>query len=255
MKWPYLVSLGVVSYWVALALTMPAATALAWVDISPVKVSGVRGSLFRGSADLVEPTAGQRLQNLRWTFSPLALVKGQVAMELDFLYRGGQGTGRAGYGLSRELEITDGHFEIPAKVLQDLLPLPLAEFGGVLDANLERVGLAAGKLKTVRGELLWRKAALRAPVKADLGEVRMEVAPSGQGHRAQLKGKGGVLDMDGEVDLDAGGDDGGQYRANIEFRPQAGASKELTDALRNIARPERDGRFRLRYTGRIGDFL
>ena len=108
-----------------------------------------------------------------------------------------------------------------------------------------------GELAQISGKLAWPRASLTQPFDAVLGNYDVKLRTGERGHRAELRGKGGVLDADGDVRLQ----NNGRFVAEIRLRPTRNAPRDLVDSLRLFSRRQRDGSYLIKQAGRLRDFL
>ena len=234
----------------------PAAGVLPHVNTHPVKLSGVGGSVWSGiAADVRAPPPAVPVSNLRWRFKPEALFTGNAAAKLDFEVLGGEGAADVFRNLAGDITVQDGNLNVPAKNLEQFLPLPVAEFGGNVLADIVKVETENNLLKSTRGSVIWREATVSGAVSAQLGQVVVDIVPDPQGeqmlHNIKLTNSDGQVDIDGDLQLDQTGN----YRADIRLKPNTTTTPELNGMLGLVGRRASDGSYRVRNNGNIRDFL
>jgi len=139
--------------------------------------------------------------------------------------------------------------QVPAKELEQFLPLPVAQFAGVLLADIEELELENNLLKRTQGKLIWSNAEVVNAVK--LGQVVFDVVPEGDLHIGNLSNSNGQLDLSGAVQLDQAGN----FKADILIKPKADTPPQVNGMLNLVARPASDGSYRIRNNGNISDYL
>lgn len=251
MKKRYLLMLGLSAFSLSLLFKLPAAPLLAQVNTGPIDVYGVGGSVWSGSAARVQAPDAPPLSNLNWSLRPLALFTGKAGADVDFEILGGNGSGQVARGFGGDVEIGPATLNLPASGIEQLLPLPVARFDGALQVDVDTLVMADGQLRSAQGLALWRGAKLLAPAEADLGEVRLDIAPDEEGHRGTLSNQGGELSLRGTLRLDQQG----MARVDISLQPRNNASPALRDSLNLIGRPSADGTYRIRQQLRLSDLL
>ncbi len=237
----------------------PAAGILPHVNIQPVVLSGVSGSIWNGSArQVVPPPPAVEVSNVNWRFQPTALLKGNAAANLEFELLGGNGAGNVARGLNGDISVTDGKFLIPAANLSQFLPLPVADFGGNVIADIEDLQLENNLLTTTTGTVVWRNALVTGLLEAKLGQVVLDIVPKSvdgnPGHAGKLSNTDGDLDITGDFEIDINGN----YKADVKLKPTATASAGLTGVLGSlgpIARRESDGSYRIRNSGNVRNLM
>ncbi len=247
--------LFLVAFVVSVIWKFPAAGILPHVNIKPLSVAGVTGSVWNGSADqVIAPPPALPVSNVEWRFQPVALLSGKTAANLDFEVLGGNGSGNVARGFAGDITVTGGSYRGPAANLAQFLPLPVADFEGQLLADIENLELKNNLLTTAKGTVIWSDALVTGLVEAKLGQVVLDFEPEsidGQAvHVGKLTNSDGDLDIKGDVQIDINGN----YRADVRLKPTATASAGLTGALGSlgpIAKRESDGSYRIRNNGNI----
>ena len=251
--------LFLVAFVVTIVWKFPAAGVLPHVNINPVSVVGVSGSIWSGKASqITAPSAPLPLNNVAWRFQPQSLLNGQTAANLDFEVLGGEGSGNVARSFSGNLTVTDGKFNVDAANLSQLLPLPVADFGGTVIADIESLSLENNLLTETQGTVIWRQARVTGLVEAQLGQVVFDVEPKAidgkPAHIGKITNTDGDLDINGDFQIDLNGN----YRADIKLKPTASASAGLNGILGSlgpVAKRESDGSYRIRNNGNIRNLM
>lgn len=250
MRKRYLVVFAILAYAIALVATLPIAQLLKYVNTEPALLSGVSGSVWRGSAaraEIVDETA----DDVRWQFLPGRLFWGEIAFRVQAQYAGGPGTGRVSADWRREVHLRDFSYRMDAERLADFLPLPIAEFsGGDIETDIEQLTLQQGALQSISGQVLWKKATLTAPFETELGDYRVDLRTTERGHRAELRGEGGSLAAEGEIRVQRDG----RFNTEVRLTPARNAPPELVQQLNFFARKQRNGQYLIRQNGNLSDF-
>ena len=251
MKIIGLLFLGLLAFAVTSVWKFPAAGVLPHVNIEPVKLSGVSGSVWNGSAQQVIGPDPQLppVHNVNWKFQPSALLAASAGANIDFEVLGGTGKGLVRRNLAGDVMLTDGKLQIPATNLEQFLPLPVAEFAGVLLADIEELELENNLLKRTQGKVVWSNAEIIDATK--LGQVVFDIVPEGDLHMGKLSNTGGELTLRGEVTLDQAGN----FKADIQIKPTPQTPAHVDGILKLIGRPASDGSYRIRNNGNIHDYL
>ena len=247
-----LLLLGLLAFGVTLVWKFPAAGVLPHVNTHPVAISGVSGSVWRGSADQViaQPEL-EPITNLNWTFQPKALLNTAAGMRVTFDWLGGNGEADVARQLSGTVSISDALMRLPAKSLDQFLPLPVASFAGVIDADIDSLELVNSKLHTTNGVVNWRDAVVSGAVNAKLGNVTLEISPDDNLHRGKLTNADGELEIDGDFQIDQKGD----FMVDLRVKPTSATPPELAGMLGALGKRSSDGSYRQRNQGNISDFL
>ena len=252
-----LILLGIVAYVVSVVWLFPAAPVVAKLkpQIQPVQVSGVDGRLFKGKAKSVvyaDDLLPLQASNVEWRMMPRKIFAAAAGVGFSFDAYGGAGQGEFSRYLSGDMSVSDFNFKGPAKGLEPLLPLPIAQFTGNLDAQLDSVEIENQLLTSMDGVIRWQEARLQAPITAFLGNVELTIKPAGENrHRGVINASGGEVEFDGSVEIAGNGD----FQSNVLITPTDSATPELLNAIRSFARPESGGRFRVQRNGNVNRLL
>ena len=239
--------LALLAFAVTAVWKFPAAGVLPHVNIQPVKLSGVSGSIWNGGAQLVEtPELKQPITNVKWKFQPSTLLSASAGAVVNFEVLGGKGEGLVSRNSGGNVLVNDGTFRVPASRLEQFLPLPVAEFGGILLADIEDLELENNLLKRTVGTLTWNNAEVKNTVL--LGQVVFDIVPEGEDqHIGKLSNTDGQLELRGEVVLDLAGN----YKADIQIKPTADTPPQVNGILGLVGRQASDGSYRIRNNGNI----
>ncbi len=247
MKIVGLIFLALLAFAITVIWKFPAAGVLPHVNIQPVKLSGVSGSIWSGGAQSVEtPELKQPITNVKWKFQPSTLLSASAGAMVNFEVLGGKGEGLVSRNSGGNMFVKDGTFRVPASRLEQFLPLPVAEFGGILLADIEDLELENNLLKRTVGTLTWNQAEVKNTVL--LGEVVFDIVPQGEDqHIGKLSNTDGQLELSGEVLLDLAGN----YKADIQIKPTAETPPQVNGILGLVGRQASDGSYRIRNDGNI----
>ncbi len=256
MKILGLLLLGLLAFVVTIVWKFPAAGVLPHVNTNPVSVTGVSGSLWSGSARQVSsPRAPVALSNVDWRVQPEKLLSGNTGAKLDFEVLGGDGSVEVARNLAGQISVSNGKLQIPAQELEQFLPLPVAEFGGRVIADIESLELENNLLKRTRGTVVWRNATVSGALQARLGQIVLDIVPElqegVQNHRGKLTNQDGELEIDGDLSIDPAGN----YRADIRLKPLPDTPPEVISVLSLVGRQSGDGSYRIRNNGNIRSLL
>jgi len=253
----WLFLLGLIAYLVSVVWLFPAAPVVERFkpQIRNVELAGVDGRVFKGTAsqvrytdDLLPLTA----TNVNWRLMPRKLFSAAAGVGFSFDAYGGKGEGEFSQFLGGNMALNDFVFDGPVKKLEPLLPLPIAEFDGQLNARFDQLSIENQLLQSLDGVVKWSDARLQAPVPAFLGTVDITIEPAGDNrHRGIINASGGEVEVSGSVEIALNGD----FQSNVLFTPTDDATPELINAIRSFARPERDGRYRFQRNGNVNRLM
>jgi len=254
MKLRYLLPLLLGSYLIALLVNLPANRLLSWVDTQPLRLEGVSGSLLDGHANRLQINPEQRIDNLDWQITLSSLLKARLGSQLTFNYLEGKGSAHAAVSASQTLYLNDGRFEIAAKQLEALLPLPLATFSGQITALIDSAVIKQSGPEEITGRLFWSKASLTTPMPATvkLGQVSADINTDDDGLiLVKLYNKGGDLALDGKLTLSAQG----QYDLDLKITPARNTTAAIRNGLSQMAQRQSDGSYRIKDKGQLSELI
>lgn len=243
--------LGIFSYIAFVVFLFPAAPIVKQLQLNPLKISGVSGSVWSGNAQKVAYGDETELQNMQWSFAPMQLLSAAAGVNVKFNAYGGKAQGLVTQHLGNVTRIKDFNYQVRAKELEVLLPLPLAEFDGNVAVSIVEMVIENQLAKSFQGTINWNNAVLQAPAIAKLGNIIIDVKQIGDKHRIKIDSKGGVILISGNIDVQ----DNGSFKTDLSINPLPSAPVELTDMLNLAAKRSSDGSYRIRQKGNINQFI
>jgi len=246
-----------VSYAIGIVVLFPAAPLVDKIrpQLGPVALGNVSGKLYNGQIDTVRSTDDLlplEFTNVGWTLAPQTLIKGGAGAKFEFEGYGGGGDGLAARQWNGNIRISDFRFTAQAKELEPLLPVPIAQFNGLLEGNIAGITLVNEMLTEFEGQLLWKDANLEFPVPTALGDVDVQIRPNGdQSHEIVLDASGGDVTMQGTVTLNLAGD----FSADVLLTPSSSASPAVINGLRQMGRADAQGRVRFARQGNLNRLM
>ena len=257
MRFVWLCLLLFLSYVIAMVALFPAAPVVDKIrpQLGPVALEGVNGKLYKGVIDRVRSTDDLlplEFQNVGWVLSPRTLLQGGAGAAISFDGYGGRGSGLVTRAWNGDVSVTDFTVTLQAKALETLLPVPIASFSGLISGDIQHVKLVNNLLSSVDGKLVWIEAQLQTPVPTQLGTVEIVITPDGSdSHAVSLTAAGGDVAMDGTVNIKLNGD----FVADVLFTPSANAPAAVINGLRQMARPDAQGRVRFQRQGNLNRLI
>ncbi len=257
MRVVWLIFVGLLSYLVAVVVLFPATPVVDRIrpQLGPVALEGVNGKFYNGVIDSVRSTDDLlplEFSNVGWTLAPRTLFKGGAGASFRFEGYGGQGQGVAARQWNGDITVSDFNFTALAKELEPLLPVPIASFNGNLSGDIKEITLVDELLTRFEGTLTWSNALLESPVPTALGDVNVRIVPDGaRTHVITLSASGGDVSMDGTVSVTLTGD----FNADVLFTPAANAPSAVVNGLRQMGRPDAQGRVRFVRQGNVNRLM
>jgi len=242
-----LVTLGLVVYLLTLVLAAPAARVIEWVEPGGATIEGASGRIWAGHAQRVRIDGmGLPLTDVRWDVQAWRLVTGELGSVIEAEAVGLDGRGYVGLGAGGTIRVADLTVRGPVAGLLEKLPYPVAASGSLL-ARLESGSVVAGVPRGLRGRAVWSEARVQAPLAIRLGEVVADIEPEGEGQVIDVRARGGEVTVDGRISLEADG----RYQIEMALTPTESAGGRVRDTLTLVARPDEQGRYVVRQSGRL----
>ena len=210
---------------IALLATFPARVAYSWVSPPFVQISGIKGTIWHGTASEFS-THGVYLTDLSWTMRPLQLLTGKAVYQVS-------GSPVAGF-FESEVAVSFGG----AVTLRDLrASLPLQMFAGAAkiaglrgsaSLQFERLQLVEGRPAAMDGTVNVADLVVPLVSGSSLGGYSAEFFTQNNGIVASVEDTDGVIDLAGSLQLS---DD-----KSYAFLGQVAAKPNTPDAIRRQLR-------------------
>lgn len=229
---------------VGLAVTFPARVAYHWFAPSAVALSGISGSVWRGSASQAN-VGGLYLGELRWRLQPLALVRGRASFDVTASPAGGVLDGNAAIGFGGDVYLAQTRASLPLDAISGLAGMP--GLRGTATADIERLRLRDGLPVAAEGSAEVRGLVLPLVSPQPIGGYRIEFFTQEDGVVASVEDTDGLVDIAGRMlfGLDRSYEFLGQLAAKSET-PTA-----VADQMRFLGSPNARGQYELRLEGTL----
>lgn len=237
MKIRYYVITGVVAYLLFLIAGIPASLVVPTLNrnIQVLEIVDAGGSLWHGHAARVTILHRYRMDMLDWDIRFSRLLFGELAANISTEFEQNKMVGEAGIGATGRIVLHDFRAEIDAARVAQLARIPLAQFSGQLDMQIDDAGWTPQQVPELNGQITWHNATVSVSEKVELGDISIKLQPGDDSNTmATIKNTGGDLGLDGIAKL---GDDG-SYSLQLEMSPRAHASRNLLGSLRMFAKPQ-----------------
>lgn len=261
MRVLWLIVLGLLAYLISMVVLFPAAPVVERFkpQLVPVQLDGVSGKLYNGVVRQVryaDDLLPLEFSDVTWQLAPQTLLNGGTGATVGYTGYGGGGRGQVMRRWDGAIAVNDFSFTASAKALEPLLPVPVAQFDGELAGTLDTVLLENQLLTELVGEFSWKNAQLQTqlplPLQAQLGNVRINVERTGDTtHTATVTASEGEVDVNGTIEIALSGD----FTADIVMQPTERVSNATLQGLRQLARPDANGAFRLQQSGNVNRMM
>jgi len=247
--------LFVISYLFFMLQQLPATKAIQWLPKNTlqggnIRLSGLSGTVWRGrAAQLHLNSLG--LSNLSWRLHAWPLLWGNVSLGFKFRQADafGRGDVKTGFNAQR-LVMSAVRGSFPATRLMPLFygyPIALA---GQVTVDIQRATLRKGRQLSLKGELIWREAALTAPQAIQFGDLQVKMQPKAMGSVLRVQDQGGPLQLQGTITLQGNG----AYDSNISISARSSASPALVQSINILGRRDAQGNVQISRRGKLANW-
>lgn len=253
MRWSW-IALGAGAYLAFTLATVPASTAYHWLAPDALRLSGISGTVWSGSAALGS-VPGLPLRDVSWRLSAGPLLLGRLSGELEARLAEGFVNTSVNATPSR-VQLENARASTQLATIRDVLPLPIGDAAAELSLSLERFVLvddwpvnAVGTVRIGRLVVPPLISASEGPL-VDVGSFTIELTDSGgDGLVGTVRDDGGPLEI-AEGTLRLGTDR--RYELSGLVRPRASASEELVQGVGMMTgEPDADGLHAFEFTGSL----
>ena len=228
----------------SLVVTFPARVAYHWFAPPTVAMSGVAGSIWRGSARQAS-VAGVYLGELSWRLRPLALVRGRASFDVSASPAGGVLDGNAAIGFGGDVYLVDTRAALPLDAIAGMAGVP--GLRGTATADIERLRLRDGTPLAADGSAEVRGLLLPLVSPQTIGGYRIEFFTQEDGVVASVEDTDGIVDIAGRLLLS----DDRSYEFLGQLAPKAETPPGIAEQMRFLGSPNARGQYELRLEGTL----
>lgn len=220
-----LVLLTVLIVVITLVITFPARVAYRWASSPLVKMSGIHGTLWNGSARDFS-TNGVYLRDLTWRMRPLQLFAGKMLYEISGSPVSGFLESEVAVGFGDSLTLRDLTASVPLQMFASATNI--AGLRGSASLKFERLELVAGRATVIDGTVDVVNLVIPMLSGSSLGGYRAEFFTQNNGIVASVEDTDGVVDLAGSLQINAD--------KSYAFLGQVVAKPNTPDTLKNQLR-------------------
>lgn len=239
-----LVTIGLVTFVVGVIVMFPARVAYHWVAPPTVRLAGIDGSVWSGSAsELV--VAGIYLREVEWALRPASLLTGKLGLRLEAVPPGGFLESDVSLTFGGKFIVSDLKASLPVQMFADVLNMP--GLSGTASLEFPRLRLDNGLLAEAKGTIA--VTSLVAPLidPSPIGAYRVEFVNSDSGVVASIEDTAGAFDLAGSLNIHVDG--------KYEFLGLVAANDQtpakLRGQLRFLGSPNERGQHEVRFEGSL----
>ena len=219
-----LIIAGVVTLLAGLIILFPARVAYDWFAPPGVRVSGISGSVWSGSASSAS-VSGVYVANFQWRIKPLRLFTGK----LTYIIEGVDGSEISAYMPLQSLQESSG----------------IQGIGGTASARFEQIVLSNGVPVAANGKIEVSGLLLPLVSRTTIGGYRADVFTQEDGIVASVEDTDGIVDLAGSLTLAADG----AYAFDAQIAPKPETPQQIRDQLRFLGSANERGQYELRLEG------
>lgn len=241
-----LLTAAVITLIVGLVALFPARIAYHWVSPAELSLSGISGTVWRGSADAANAN-GVLLRNLTWRFRPLRLLTGSLVYKIDGAPADGFIEGDIFISVGRSVTISGDNIRaaLPVAMFEQALNVP--GLRGNSSLQFEKIRLRDGLPIELDGSIDIANLVVPAITGGSIGGYRAEFFTAADGISASLEDTDGVLDIAGSLQLKSDR----SYQLLAQVVPKASAPAALRRQIERLPSANDPGKRELRVEGSL----
>jgi general secretion pathway protein N len=233
---------GITTLVIALVMTFPARTAFSWASPPFVSMSGIQGTIWKGSAREFQ-TNGVYLRDLQWRARPLHLLTGKVLYQVTASPASGFFDSEIAVRLGGRVTLRNLTASVPLEMLAQASGV--RGLRGSASLQFERLELVNGRPAAMDGIIETSGVVVPPLSRASLGGYRAEFSTQNNGIVASVEDTDGVYDLAGSLRI--GNDRSYQFLGKVMAKPET--PTELRKKLDTLLPADEAGRKELRFDG------
>lgn len=239
-----LIAVALIAFVAGVVLLFPARVAYRWFAPPEIALSGIEGTVWRGSARDAS-FSGIYLRDLDWRIRPQALFAARLSYRISAAPAGGFLDGDASVSPGGTLRLTDLRASLPLEAISEAVRMP--GLAGLANAQFERLEVDGGVPMAADGVL--EVASLRVPLVAPMpiGGYRAEFFTQADGVIASVEDTDGLVDVAGRLLLSSDR----SYQFLGQIAPKAETPEALRNQMRFLGTANARGQYELRLEGSL----
>ena len=253
MKRRYYIVIAIISYLFFTLSAVPASSVYSLVSDKqlPVKLYGIDGSIWNGSADSAVMPRKPPVEDIHWQLNPFALLLARISADFNARFNNQPIIGHIKLSAGGQLTLSDLKTSMAASEIARLASVPLGEFEGEVFLNIKTASMTEAELPVIDGALIWRNAKVTLTEAVDLGQLNIQFSPQTNGDLlAKLSNDKGSIDISGELTVSQNK----AYKMDIVLTPKSNTSPSITQSLGFFAQRQANGSYRIKQNGNLRQF-
>jgi len=229
---------------VGLMALFPARVAYRWAAPSQLALSGIHGTVWRGSADAVASN-GVYLRDLTWRMKPLRLITGKAIYRVKASPASGFVEGDVGWSIGGSVVVSDLTASLPLNILAEVMNI--TGLRGEASLEVKRLKLRDGLPVTADGTLQLNNLVVPRISRDSIGGYRAEFFTQDSGVTASVEDADGVVNLAGSLQLHE--DRSYEFLGQVIETPETPAN--LQRQMQMLGSPNDRGQRELRLEGSL----
>jgi len=237
-----LVLVAILTLVAALVLMFPARVAYHWVSSPLLTMSGIDGTVWRGTAREFT-TNGVYLRDLSWTIKPLQLFTGRALYEVSGTPVSGFLDSEIAVGFGGKVALSNLTASVPLQMIERASNI--AGLGGTANLKFERLELVGGRPAAMDGTIDIENLIVPMLGRTSLGGYRAEFFTQNNGIVASVEDTDGVVDLAGSISLNLDG----SYQFLGQVKEKSNTPESIRNQLKYLPAANDRGQHELRLEG------
>lgn len=241
-----LLIIAVLTLIVGVIVLFPARVAYQWLSPPQLAVSGIGGTVWRGTANAIE-ASGIVFRNVSWSARPLRLLTGRLVYQVNGTPVSGfiEGDVFVSVGRSLDLWAEDLRAALPLQLFAEILNVP--GLSGNCSLQLEQIELLDGMPVQLDGVLDIANLVAPRVNRGSIGGYRVEFFTEADGISGSVEDTDGVIDIAGSLRLKSDG----SYQLLAQIIAKSSTPADLARRLERLPATDDRGRRELRIEGSL----
>jgi general secretion pathway protein N len=238
------IAVGVATFVAGIVLMFPARTAYTWFAPPELRLSGIAGTVWNGTATEGH-FSGIYVHGLTWKFSPLPIFRGRLIYSIEAGTAFGSVSCDAGVSVTGDVLIQD--LDSTFSLQQFREHFQLQGFDGTLHVRLESLVLRDGIPTEAKGSIQLANLMARQLSPDVIGDFQADFSTDEDGIVGSVEELAGVLDVAGIIRI--GSDRNYSFIGKVAALTNA--PRGLTDQLRMLGSADDRGQREFRIEGQL----
>lgn len=239
-----LIVAAALTFVVGVVLMFPARVAISWFAPPDVVISGIEGTVWRGSARQALVN-GLYLRDLQWRFKPLQLFAVRLGYAVEARPASGFVDANVAAGLGGRVTFSDLTAAVPLELVAQAIRVP--GLSGSASLQFDRLSIADGMPVKADGTLTVEDLVAPQVSRSSIGGYRGEFFTQDGGITASVEDTDGVIDLAGSLQLNSDR----TYQFIAQVAPKPNTPESIRRQFRILGSPNERGQHELRLEGTL----